>query len=80
VLLIVFRHRRFYGQVILTYALLYALARFIIEFWRDDPRGEIFGLSTSQFIAIVLFIGAMIVMVLRLRVADRGMQVEEVVR
>jgi phosphatidylglycerol---prolipoprotein diacylglyceryl transferase len=79
-LLVVFRHRRFYGQVFLTYALLYALARFIIEFWRDDPRGEIFGLSTSQFIAIVLFIGAMIVMVLRLRIADRGMQVEEVAR
>jgi phosphatidylglycerol---prolipoprotein diacylglyceryl transferase len=79
-LLIVFRHRRFYGQVILTYALLYAVARFIIEFWRDDPRGEIFGLSTSQFIAIFLFIGAVIVMILRSRVADRGMQVEEVAR
>jgi phosphatidylglycerol---prolipoprotein diacylglyceryl transferase len=80
VLLIVFRHRRFYGQVILTYALLYAVARFIIEFWRDDPRGEIFGLSTSQFIAVILFIGALVVMVLRLRIADRGVQVEEVVR
>src|SRR5262245_14227238 len=49
VLLVIFRHRRFYGQVILAYALLYAVARFIIEFWRDDPRGDIFGLSTSQF-------------------------------
>jgi phosphatidylglycerol:prolipoprotein diacylglycerol transferase len=79
-LLLVFRHRRFYGQVFLTYALLYAVARFIIEFWRDDPRGEIIGLSTSQFIAVILFIGAVIVMVLRFRIADRGMQVEEVVR
>jgi phosphatidylglycerol---prolipoprotein diacylglyceryl transferase len=80
VLLIVFRYRRFYGQVILAYALLYAVARFIIEFWRDDPRGEIFGLSTSQLIAIILAVGAMIVMVLRLRIADRGMQVEGVAR
>jgi len=80
VLLLVFRHRRFYGQVFLSYALLYAVARFIIEFWRDDPRGEIFGLSTSQFIAIVLAIGAMIVLILRLRIADRGMQVEEIAR
>jgi phosphatidylglycerol---prolipoprotein diacylglyceryl transferase len=80
VLLVVFRHRRFYGQVILAYALLYAVARFIIEFWRDDPRGEIFGLSTSQFIAVILFIGALVVMVLRSRIADRGMQVEEVAR
>ncbi len=79
VLLAVFRHRRFYGQVILTYALLYAVARFIIEYWRDDPRGEVFDLfSTSQFIAILLFIGALIVMIFRLRVADRGLQVEEV--
>jgi phosphatidylglycerol---prolipoprotein diacylglyceryl transferase len=80
VLLAVFRYRRFYGQVILTYALLYAVARFIIEFWRDDPRGEIFWLSTSQFIAVVLAIGAMIVMILRLRIADRGMPVEEAAR
>jgi phosphatidylglycerol:prolipoprotein diacylglycerol transferase len=33
----------------------YSVARFIIEFWRDDPRGQILGISTSQFIAIVLF-------------------------
>jgi phosphatidylglycerol---prolipoprotein diacylglyceryl transferase len=80
VLLAVFRHRKFYGQVVLVYAMLYAVARFVIEFWRDDPRGEIFGLSTSQFIAIILFIAAMIGMILRLRIADRGIQVGEVVR
>jgi phosphatidylglycerol:prolipoprotein diacylglycerol transferase len=80
VLLAVFRHRKFYGQVVLAYAMLYAVARFVIEFWRDDPRGEIFGLSTSQFIAIVLFIVALIGMIFRLRIADRGIQVGEVVR
>jgi phosphatidylglycerol:prolipoprotein diacylglycerol transferase len=80
VLLALFRRRRFYGQVILTYALLYAVARFVIEYWRDDPRGEIFGLSTSQFIAILLAIGAAIGLILRLRIADRGMQVGEVAR
>ncbi|MCI0664824.1 MAG: prolipoprotein diacylglyceryl transferase, partial [Acidobacteria bacterium] len=78
VLLVLYRRRRFYGQIFLTYALLYAVARFIIEFWRDDPRGEIFGLSTSQFIAVILFIGALIGLFLRLRVADRGLRVEEV--
>ncbi|MBO0723809.1 MAG: prolipoprotein diacylglyceryl transferase [Blastocatellia bacterium] len=80
VLLAVFRHRRFHGQVIMTYAALYAVARFIIEFWRDDPRGEIFGISTSQFIAIVFFIGAVIGLVLKSRTADRGLQVGEAVR
>lgn len=53
-----FGRRRFHGQVILAYALLYAIARFVIEFWRDDPRGEILGMSTSQFIAVISFFGA----------------------
>lgn len=80
ILLAVFRHRRFNGQVFLTYAVLYAVARFVIEFWRDDPRGEILGLSTSQFIAIVFFIAALVGLVLKSRIADRGLQVGEVVR
>jgi hypothetical protein len=47
--------------------MLYSVARFIVEFWRDDPRGEIFGISTSQFIAIILFAGALPVFIYRLR-------------
>jgi len=66
-LLLIHRRRRFEGQVILAYAMLYSVARFIIEYWRDDPRGEIFGLSTSQFIAIVLFVGALATYIYRLR-------------
>src|SRR5919199_100676 len=30
------RRKRFSGQVILLYAVLYSVARFTIEFWRDD--------------------------------------------
>ena len=33
---------------------LYAISRFIVEIYRGDPRGEIFGISTSQFISLVL--------------------------
>jgi len=38
------------------YALSYGIFRFVVEFWRGDPRGTIFGgaLSTSQFVAIVM--------------------------
>ena len=61
------RHRRFDGQIILTYAALYAVARFAIEFWRDDPRGEILGLSTSQAIAVLLFIGSVALFIYRIR-------------
>lgn len=54
------RRRKFEGQIILLYALLYAAIRFLIEFLRDDPRGDIFGvttlarLSTSQIVAILV--------------------------
>ncbi len=58
-LLVMFRHRKFHGQIVLAYAMLYSVARFIIEYWRDDPRGEVFIFSTSQFIAVLFFIGAL---------------------
>jgi phosphatidylglycerol:prolipoprotein diacylglycerol transferase len=51
------RRKRFDGQIILTYTLLYAMARFVLEFFRGDAdRGFMFGglLSTSQFIAMIL--------------------------
>jgi phosphatidylglycerol:prolipoprotein diacylglycerol transferase len=51
------RHKRFDGEVILAYTLLYASARFVLEFFRGDAdRGFVFGglLSTSQFIAAIL--------------------------
>jgi phosphatidylglycerol:prolipoprotein diacylglycerol transferase len=56
-LLRVKRRKQFDGEVILDYTLLYAIARFILEFFRGDAdRGFVFGgwLSTSQFIALLL--------------------------
>jgi phosphatidylglycerol---prolipoprotein diacylglyceryl transferase len=46
--------RAFAGRTFWGYILLYGLSRFIIEFFRGDDRGMIFGLSTSQFISAVL--------------------------
>jgi phosphatidylglycerol:prolipoprotein diacylglycerol transferase len=54
-LLLLRKRRSFDGQVMFAYLILYSVARFTIEFWRDDPRGSLFGLSTSQFISILLF-------------------------
>ena len=45
--------RRYYGQVLLTTVFLYAACRFGIEFLRDDPRGGLLGLSTSQIMALL---------------------------
>jgi phosphatidylglycerol:prolipoprotein diacylglycerol transferase len=56
------RHKRFHGQVILSYIVLYASVRFVIEFFRGDAsRGTVFGvLSTSQFVAIVMVLAAVL--------------------
>jgi phosphatidylglycerol:prolipoprotein diacylglycerol transferase len=51
------RRKRFDGEIILAYTVLYAAARFVLEFFRGDAdRGFVFGgwLSTSQFIAVIL--------------------------
>ena len=67
------KHRRFSGQVILLYAVLYSIIRFLIEFLRDDPRGDVFGLttktgfSTSQLISIVVGLGALVLLIIRWR-------------
>jgi phosphatidylglycerol:prolipoprotein diacylglycerol transferase len=67
------KHRRFSGQVILVYAMLYSIIRFAIEFVRDDPRGDILGLttltglSTSQMISLVVGIVALILLIARSR-------------
>lgn len=67
------KRKRFSGQVILVYALLYSIIRFAIEFVRDDPRGDILGLttltglSTSQMISLVVGIIALILLITRNR-------------
>jgi len=67
------KHRRFSGQVILFYALLYSVIRFCIEFLRDDPRGDLFGLttltglSTSQIISLIVGTGALVMLIVRWR-------------
>src|SRR5438067_9990034 len=46
--------RPFSGRTFWLYMLLYAISRFIIEFFRGDERGTVGIFSTSQFISIVL--------------------------
>jgi phosphatidylglycerol:prolipoprotein diacylglycerol transferase len=50
------RNKRFNGEIILAYTMLYAIARFFLEYLRGDAdRGFVLGglLSTSQFIGIL---------------------------
>ncbi len=54
--LIIFASRpRDRGQVGALYLMLYGVGRFIIEFFRDDYRGSVGVLSTSQFISLIIF-------------------------
>jgi phosphatidylglycerol---prolipoprotein diacylglyceryl transferase len=78
------RRKKFDGQVILMYAVLYAVIRFGIEFLRDDPRGDILGLttltglSTSQILSIIVGIAALVTLIVRWRRASRSTGVEQV--
>lgn len=69
-LLYVFRKRSFEGQVVLTYFMAYPVIRSIIEIFRGDLiRGFVIDgiLSTSQFLSILIFVGASIVLSMRLK-------------
>ncbi len=67
-ILLIWRRRTFEGQVLLTYLLLYSIARFVIEFYRGDPRGTFTGISTSQWISIAMFVFAIVVYAKRFRI------------
>ncbi len=77
--LLVWLHRRkkFDGQVLIAYGIIYSIFRFSIEFIRDDPRGDLFGLttmtglSTSQLVSLVVAASAVVFMVMRLRTAGK---------
>jgi phosphatidylglycerol---prolipoprotein diacylglyceryl transferase len=55
--------RPFAGRTFWLYMLLYAVSRFIIEFYRGDERGMVFIFSTSQFISLLLAPLALVMLV-----------------
>ena len=57
--------KRFDGQVMLAFLGLYAALRFALEYLRDDDRGGLIGLSTSQPISVVV-VAALVPLWLRL--------------
>lgn len=77
ILVLIHRKKRFDGQVLIAYGIIYSIVRFSVEFLRDDPRGDLFGLttltglSTSQIISLIVAAGAVIFMIMRLRAAGK---------
>ncbi len=76
ILVYLHKHKRFDGQVLIAYGIIYGIVRFTIEFFRDDPRGNLFGLtsltglSTSQIISLIVAAGAVVFMIWRLKKAQ----------
>lgn len=55
------RHERKKGRLFSLYLIIYSIGRFLIEFFRGDPRGSISIFSTSQFISLfVLLFGVLL--------------------
>ena len=48
------------GKTTSLYMIIYSIGRFFVEFLRNDPRGNVGFLSTSQFISIFILIGGLI--------------------
>ena len=78
-LVFTFLRRSFHGQIAAMYVALYSGFRFVVEFFRGDPRGqmELFGfvLSTSQVVSLVLFplaVGVYVYLARKKR--DKGIQ------
>ncbi len=55
------KRRRFHGQIVWAYAILYSAARFFIEFTRED-QSLFHGLSIAQWTSLLIFIIASIAM------------------
>jgi phosphatidylglycerol:prolipoprotein diacylglycerol transferase len=68
ILMWLFKRKKFDGEIFGAYLFLYGIARFFLEFIRDDPgRGSVFGgiMSGTQLISILLVIGGGILWYLR---------------
>lgn len=65
------------GVIAGCYLLFYSIGRFLIEFLRDDPRGGVGGLSTSQFISLFIFAaGVLMVLFFGLRKKKQTAEVQ----
>lgn len=77
-MLIVLKFKRLKGFNLIIYGFAYSVFRFIIEFYRGDPRGAYVGpFSPSQFQSIILFLVACALLFLRLKRPDIFLPVEE---
>lgn len=71
VLLCYARKERASGRVAAVYLVLYGIGRFLVEFLRNDYRGSVGVLSTSQFISIGAVAAGLVLYALAPKLLDR---------
>jgi phosphatidylglycerol:prolipoprotein diacylglycerol transferase len=57
------RGKGFEGRTFWLYMLLYGISRFVVEFYRGDDRGTVMGVSTSQFVSLLVVPLALLMLV-----------------
>jgi len=71
-----YKRRKHVGDTGYLYMLLYGIGRFLLEFLRNDDRGGVGNLSTSQFISIFIVAAAVLLLLYNQK---NGRKVEAVV-
>ncbi len=59
------KRRTFKGEILCSYLLLYGTGRFIVEFFRGDPRPMLDGLSVNQILSLIAALTALFVILIR---------------
>lgn len=71
------KKKRNTGKIAGMYLIIYSIGRFLVEFLRNDPRGNVGILSTSQFIAIITLIVGIIIFNIHRLFKGENRKVEE---
>ncbi|MBM4389089.1 MAG: prolipoprotein diacylglyceryl transferase, partial [Deltaproteobacteria bacterium] len=66
------KRKKFDGQVFWLMVILYSVMRFLVEFLRDDSRGEFLSLSTSQLLGIPM-VAVALLMLKKLAIRSKGL-------
>ena len=72
-ILYLFKKDKMRDKLIYVYMIIYPVVRFTLEFFRgDEYRGFLFGLSTSQWISIILFVFAIVMLIIKRNKPERS--------
>ena len=63
ILVILRKHKKFDGEILSAYLILYAIARFFVEFLRGDAQKAFFDISLYQLFSMAFFISGIIWMI-----------------